>query len=77
MKKLNNSKKAVAKKGSEKAKDSDELRKPAKLKPLKEKEKKGWKHQLDDEDDFSMEDDVKFDSHFDEEEDEDYYNDDF
>ena len=78
MKKLNNSKKVATKKGTEKAKDSDELRKPTKLKPLKEKEKKGWKHNLDDdEDDFRMEDDVKLDSHFDEDEDEDFYSEDF
>ena len=78
MKKLNNTKKVAVKKGSEKLKDSDELRKPAKLKPLKEKEKKGWKNHLDDEEeDFRLEDDVKFGNHFDEDEDEDFYDDDF
>ncbi len=78
MKKTNNSKKASAKKGADKVKDSDELRKPAKLKPLKEKEKKGWRHKLDDEeDDFAMEDDIKFDTNFDDEEEEDFYSEDF
>lgn len=78
MKKTNNSKKASAKKGANKVKDSDELRKPAKLKPLKEKEKKGWKHKLDDdEDDFKVEDDIKFDTNFDDDEEEDFYSEDF
>ena len=78
MKKLNNTKKVSAKKGSDKVTDSDELRKPAKLKPLKEKEKKGWKHKLgDDEDDFRIEDDIKFGNHFDEDEGEDFYEDEF
>ncbi len=78
MKKTNNSKKASAKKGASKVKDSDELRKPAKLKPLKEKGKQGWKHKLDDEeDDFKVEDDIKFDTNFDDDEEEDFYSEDF
>jgi hypothetical protein len=73
MKKPNNTKKGPAKKATEKGKDAGELRKPAKLKPLKEKEKKNWKNNLDDEeDDFTLdEDDVKLNTSFDEDEDED------
>ena len=81
MKKPDNTKKISAKKGGDKGKDSDELRKPAKLKPLKEKEKKGWKHKLDDEeDDFTVEDDIKFDNSLDDDDDDDdraFYDDDF
>lgn len=69
MKKPNNSKKAPALKKIDKAKESGELRKPTKLKPLKEKEKKNWKKSVDDDDDdFAMdENDMKLDSNFDEE----------
>lgn len=79
MKKPNNSKKSPAKKTDKK--DSGELRKPTKLKPLKEKEKKNWKNNLDEEEDedFDMEEDVKFSGDLeDEDEDEDgvYYDDD-
>ena len=80
MKKANDSKKGPKK--IEKPKDAGELRKPSKLKPLKEKEKKNWKSNLDDDDDdFSMEDDVKFNPGFDheeeEEEDDGFYDDNF
>ncbi len=76
MKKPNNSKQSPLKK-SDKTKDSGELRKPTKLKPLKEKEKKSWKNNLDDEEeDFAMEEDVKFESNFDEEEEEEGFFDD-
>ena len=79
MKKPSNSKKSPAKKGIDKAKDSGELRKPTKLTPLKEKDKKSWKSNLDDdEDDFTMDDDVKLEDDFgDDEEDEDFYDEDF
>ena len=79
MKKPNNTKQISAKKSADKGKDSDELRKPVKLKPLKEKEKKGWKNKLDDDEDgFLMEDDIKFDSHFDDGDEEDgFYEDGF
>ena len=70
MKKPNNSKKNPVKK-TDKAKDSGELRKPAKLKPLKEKEKKSWKNNLDDEDDFDMDEEVEFENDFESEDDED------
>ncbi len=79
MKKAINSKNVPAKKKSTKTGDSDELRKPAKLKPLKEKEKKSWKNNLDDDDDFEMEDDVKFDT-FDDDDDDtatDFFDDEF
>jgi len=77
MKKPNNSKKSPLKK-SDKAKDSGELRKPTKLKPLKEKEKKSWKNNLDDEEEgFDVEEDLKFDDNFEEgDEDEEFFDDD-
>jgi hypothetical protein len=81
MKKPNNSKKDSAKKTPDKSKDSGELRKPTKLTPLKEKDKKNWKSNLeDDEDDFTLDEDVKLDTSFegdDEEDDDTFYNDDF
>ena len=79
MKKPSNSKKGSTKKSPDKSKDSGELRKPTKLTPLKEKDKKNWKSNLDDEDeDFTLDEDVKLDSNFDdEEEDDDFYDDDF
>ncbi|MBA3704836.1 MAG: hypothetical protein H0W84_02730 [Bacteroidetes bacterium] len=77
MKKPNSSKKSPLKK-SDKAKDSGELRKPTKLKPLKEKEKKNWKNNLDEEEeDFAIEeDDVNLEGNFDEEEEEEGFYDD-
>jgi len=80
MKKPSNTKKSPVKKTSEKGKDSGELRKPSKLTPLKEKDKKNWKSSLDDEDDeFTMEDDVKLDSNFDDDDDDadEFYDDEF
>ena len=80
MKKPSNTKKSPVKKTSEKGKDSGELRKPSKLTPLKEKDKKNWKSSLDDEDDeFTMEDDVKLESNFDDDDDDadEFYDDDF
>lgn len=79
MKKPNNNKKGPAKKATEKpkGKETGELRKPAKLKPLKEKDKKNWKNNLDeDEDDFTLEDDVKLDTSFDDDDDDDDFYDD-
>ena len=78
MKKGNDPKKSPKK--TEKAKDSGELRKPSTLKPLKEKEKKSWKANLDDEDDIEFDEDVKLDTNFDdedEEEDDAFYDDRF
>lgn len=78
MKKGNDPKKSPKK--LEKGKDSGELRKPSKLKPLKEKEKKSWKANLDeDEEDIEIDDDLKLDTNFDDDEDEDdaYFDDNF
>ena len=78
MKKASTSKKSPAKK-ADKTKDSGELRKPTTLKPLKEKEKKNWKNNLDDEDedDFNMEDDdLKLDKDFDDDDEDDGFFDD-
>lgn len=81
MKKPSNLKKSPSKKTEKK--DAGELRKPAKLKPLSEKEKKNWKNALDeDEDDFSMEEeDIKFDDfdndHDDDDDDDGFYDDNF
>ena len=79
MKKPSNSKKSPVKKSDTKAKDSGELRKPSKLTPLKEKDKKNWKSSLDDEDDdFTMDEDVKLDTGFDDEDDdEEFFDDEF
>lgn len=80
MKKPSNSKKGPAKKGGDKAKDSGELRKPTKLTPLKQKDKKSWKSNLDDDDDdFEMDEDVKLDDDFadDDGDDEEFYDDDY
>jgi hypothetical protein len=79
MKKPGNSKKNPKKSTDSKAKDSGELRKPSKLTPLKEKDKKNWKSSLDDEDDdFTMDEDIKLDDNFgDDEDDDDFYDDDF
>jgi hypothetical protein len=75
MKKPSNSKKSPAKKV---AKESGELRKPTKLKPLKEKEKKNWKNNLgEEEEDFSIEEeDIKLDNNFEDDEDDDEFYDD-
>jgi hypothetical protein len=73
MKKNNTSKKSPVQK-TDKGKETGELRKPAKLKPLKEKEKKNWKQNLEDdeEDDFAMEaEDMKLGNDFDDDEEED------
>lgn len=76
MKKTSTPKKSPAKKA-----DSGELRKPAKLKPLKEKEKKNWKNNLeeDEEDeDFKVDDaDIKLDSDFDDDDDEEFFDDNY
>ncbi len=80
MKKPNNTKSSPAKKVTAKGKETGEVKKTPKLKPLKEKEKQNWKNNLnDDEEDFTMEeDDLKLDSSFDEEdEDEGFYDDKF
>ncbi|MDF2437217.1 MAG: hypothetical protein K0Q95_1593 [Bacteroidota bacterium] len=72
MKKASTPKKSPAKK-ADKSKDSGELRKPTKLKPLKEKEKKNWKNNLEGEEDedFNLEeDDLKLDEGFDDDDDE-------
>ena len=79
MKKPGNSKKGP-KKGDNKAKESGELRKPAKLTPLKEKNKKNWKSGLDEEEeDFTLDDDVKLDDDFgdDVDDEDDFYDEDF
>jgi hypothetical protein len=78
MKKPSNSKKGLIKKNSDKSKDSGELRKPTKLTPLKEKDKKNWKSNLDDEDDedFTLDEDVKLDGGFDDDDDDDQFFDD-
>jgi len=66
MKKVKNLKSGSSKGVSVKPADNGELKKPTKLKPLKEKEKKGWKNKLgEEEDDLIFEDDLKFDGEFD------------
>ncbi len=67
-----NPKKSPLKKTNEKSKEAGDLKK-ATLKPLKEKEKQNWKNSLndDEEEDFTMEDDIKLDSGFDDDEEED------
>lgn len=78
MKKASPPKKSPAAK-VDKSKDSGELRKPTKLKPLKEKEKKNWKNTLDEVEDEEFdvaEDDLKLDDDFVDEEDEDGFFDD-
>lgn len=83
MKKANNSKKSLSVKKTEKGKESGELRKPIKLKPLKEKEKKNWKKNVDDEDDedgFMMDEGgIGLDSSFEDsdEEDEGFFDDNY
>lgn len=67
-----NPKKSPAKKTNDKNKEAGELKKAATLKPLKEKEKQNWKNNLSEEDeDFTMDDDMKLDSGFDDDEDDD------
>lgn len=79
MKKPSNSKKSPVKKSADKAKDSGELRKPSKLIPQKEKDKKNWKSSLDegDDDEFEMDEDVKLESDFDEDDDAEFFDDEF
>ena len=77
MKKPSNSKKGPVKKSTDKVKDSGELRKPSKLTPLKEKDKKNWKSSIDEDDeDFTVEDDVKLDGNFDDDDDDETFYDD-
>ncbi|MBA3970771.1 MAG: hypothetical protein H0X46_01250 [Bacteroidetes bacterium] len=77
MKKPSSTKKTPVKKSTDKVKDSGELRKPSKLTPLKEKDKKNWKSNIDDDDeDFAVEDDVKLEDSFDDDDDESFYDDD-
>ncbi|MGB3947123.1 MAG: hypothetical protein WBM13_04005 [Bacteroidia bacterium] len=76
MKKNVNTKVNSAKKITGKDKELGELKKPVKLKPLKEKEKKNWKNNLlDEDDDLNFDDDFKLDDNFDED-DEDFFDDD-
>ncbi|HVA99080.1 MAG TPA: hypothetical protein VNG53_09310 [Bacteroidia bacterium] len=88
MKKATSSKKSSPKKVNKSGhSDSDELRKPAKLKPLKDKEKKkNWKNSIgsDEEEDFEAmpDEDIKFDDlrgslDDDDEEDAPFFDDDF
>lgn len=78
MKKPSTAKKSPAKK-ADKSKDSGELRKPTKLKPLKEKDKKNWKNNLDEEEeDFNLDDDdLGLDNNFDDDDDDTFYDDEF
>lgn len=65
-----NPKKSPVKKTNDKGKDAGDLKKAATLKPLKEKEKQNWKNSLsEDDEDFTVEDDIKLDSNFDDDED--------
>lgn len=77
MKKVKSSKGNPSPKKSAKGIEEGELKKPTKLKPLKEKEKKGWKNQLvEEDDDFVLEDDLKIDNNFEDDEEDDIYYDD-
>jgi hypothetical protein len=79
MKKASTTKKSPLKK-TDKSKDSGELRKPTKLKPLKEKEKKNWKNNLDtdEEEDFNLDDeDLKLDEGLDDDDDDAFYDDNY
>lgn len=84
MKKPSNAKNTPKKKTDKKGSESGELRKPSKLKPLKEKDKKSWKNSLEDEegdDEFDMmedEEDIKLDdiNSFDDDDDDQFYDDD-
>jgi hypothetical protein len=77
MKKVTNAKGGSSKNTSGKAADNGELKKPTKLKPLKEKEKKEWKNKLGEEDDdLILEDDLKFEDGF-EDDDDNVYDDEF
>ncbi|MCE3280397.1 MAG: hypothetical protein K0S44_2588 [Bacteroidetes bacterium] len=79
MKKASTTKKSPLKK-ADKSKDSGELRKPTKLKPLKEKEKKNWKNNLetDEEEDFNLDDeDLKLDEGLDDDDDDAFYDDNY
>lgn len=76
MKKPANSKKPV-KKAPKKA-EADELRKPAKLKPMKEKEKKNWKQSIEDDDlDIEPDEEVKLDDLDLNEDEEEFFDDNF
>lgn len=72
MKTPGNPKKSAIKKSTEKGKEAGELRKPAKLKPLKEKEKKSWKINLEEDDDvdFAVEESLGLDTEFEDSDDE-------
>ena len=82
MKKVTGSKKNPKLKKDPKKADSGELRKPSKLKPLKEKDKKNWKNSFGDDDEFEElpgDDSMKLEdlSNLEEgEEEEDFYNED-
>lgn len=82
MKKAKNAKKELPKKKGKKS-DSGELKKPSTLKPMKEKEKKNWKANLNEEDeDFDVpDDDLKLEDFSansdDDEEDDGFYDDRF
>lgn len=77
MKKPGNPKNSPIKKNTEKGKEAPEVKKPT-LKPLKEKEKKSWKHNLMDEDDedFSIDEDLNLDDDFEDEEGDEFLDDD-
>jgi hypothetical protein len=77
MKKVTSAKGSPSSKKSVKGREEGELKKPTKLKPLKEKEKKGWKNQLveEDDDDFEIEDDLKIDADFEDGEEDVFYDD--
>ena len=82
MKKTSYPKNNSAKKNTVKANENGESKKPSKLKPLKEKEKKGWKNSIGEEDDedFTIEDDIKLDNSFDDDDEDaegDFYDDSF
>ena len=82
MKKTGNAKNSSAKKTTVRAKETGELKKASTLKPLKEKEKKGWKNNMGDEDDedFALEDDLKLNDSLDDDDEEDaadFYDDSF
>jgi hypothetical protein len=79
MKKVKSSKGSPSPKKSVKGIDEGELKKPTKLKPLKEKEKKGWKNQLvvDEDDDFVLDEDLKIEDNFDDDDEDVYYDDEY
>ena len=79
MKKTDNTKVNSAKKITDKGKESGELKKPVKLKPLKEKEKKNWKNNLmgEEDDDFNIDDDLNINDNFDDEDDDNFDDDNY